>query len=272
MLAFIICWLFGFNKDYAVSRILSQVYCLMPNPIILIPARMASSRLPDKPLADIAGKPMIAHMVSIAHRANLGKTYVACDGDAIARAVERAGGVAVLTDPALPSGSDRIHQALRTIDPDQKHDIIINLQGDMPTLDPQLITRLLALMDQAHIDIATLAAPITEYADHHDPAIVKPIIAFNPDKTRGKALYFTRTAAPHGQSPLYHHIGLYAYRRAALDRFVSLPPSPLEQCEKLEQLRALEAGMHIEIAIVDTIPLGVDTEETLQQARTYYES
>lgn len=232
---------------------------------------MASTRLPGKPLADIAGKPMIAHMCDIAAKAGCGSVYVACDGEEIAKAARDAGASAILTDPNLPSGSDRIYQALQTITNADDHDIIINLQGDMPTLDPKIIQQLLGLLDRPEIDIATLAAKIDSDEDITNPAIVKPVIAFDTSKTRGKAVYFTRAAAPHGQGDYYHHIGLYAYRAKALKKFVSLPPSPLEKREKLEQLRAIEAGMHIEIAVVDTIPLGVDTPDTLELARRFYE-
>lgn len=240
------------------------------NPIILIPARMASTRLPDKPLARIAGKPMIVHVLHIAQAANIGPVAVACDGPAIAEAVTKAGGTAILTDPALPSGSDRIHAALRQLDPRGEHDVVINVQGDMPTLDPAIIRQVLGLLDNPATDIATLAAPIREEREKTDPAVVKPIIAFDQTGTQGRALYFTRATAPSGEGMLYHHIGLYAYRRPALEKFVTLPPSPLEQREKLEQLRALENGMTIAIGIVDTVPLGVDTPETLELARKHY--
>lgn len=241
------------------------------NPVILIPARLASTRLPEKPLALIAGLPMIVRVWSIAAAARLGRVAVACDGPVIADAVTAAGGVAVLTDPDLPSGSDRIHAALQVLDPEAAHDVVINLQGDMPTLDPALIREVLALLDDPAVDIATLAAPVTEAREKTDPAVVKPVIAFDESGRKGRALYFTRATAPAGEGPLFHHIGLYAYRRAALEKFVSLPPSPLEKREKLEQLRAIEHGMTIAIAIVDTVPLGVDTPETLELARKHYD-
>ena len=239
------------------------------NPVILIPARMASTRLPGKPLADIGGKPMIVRMVEIAQRAAIGEVVVACDGEEIATAVTNAGGKAILTDPDLPSGSDRIWQALSRMG--SNHDIILNVQGDMPTLDAAIIRQVLSLLDNPDVDIATLAAEIHDESEKYDPAVVKPIIAFDSSGKQGRALYFTRATAPTGEGALYHHIGLYAYRRKALERFVSLPPSPLEQREKLEQLRALEAGMRIDIAIVNTVPLGVDTPETLEKARRFYE-
>ena len=232
------------------------------NPVILIPARMASTRLPDKPLALIAGLPMIVQVWKRAVAAKAGEVVVACDGEAIAEVIRRAGGQAVITDPNLPSGSDRIHQALQTLDPKKKYDAIVNVQGDMPTLDPSLIKKALALLENPDVDIGTLAAPITDEREKNDPAIVKVAIGGG-----GKALYFSRATIPTGQGPLYHHIGLYAYKRDSLEKFVSLPPSPLEKREKLEQLRALEAGMRIDIAIVDTAPLGVDTPETLEKAR-----
>lgn len=231
-------------------------------PIILIPARMNSTRLPGKPLADIAGKPMIVHVLERARAANAGEVAVACDGAEIAEAVEKAGGKSVLTDPAAPSGSDRIWQALQSLDAEAKFDAIVNVQGDMPLLDPHLVMHALAALEESDFDIVTLAAVITDEAEKNDPAVVKAVIAQD-----GRALYFTRTAAPYGDGPLYHHIGIYAYRRAALERFVKLPPSPLEQREKLEQLRALEAGMRIGVRVVDTVPLGVDTPEGLEKAR-----
>ena len=240
------------------------------NPIILIPARMASTRLPGKPLALIAGTPMIVHVLNIARTANIGDVAVACDGTDIANAITTAGGTAILTHPDLPSGSDRIHAALSVLDPTGRHNVIINVQGDMPTLDPAVIRQVLSLLDDPSVDIATLAAPITEPREKTDPAVVKPIIAFDKTGQKGRALYFTRATAPAGEGPIYHHIGLYAYRRAALEKFVSLPPSPLEQREKLEQLRAIEQGMHIAIGIVNTVPLGVDTPETLELARKHY--
>lgn len=243
------------------------------SPLILIPARMASTRLPGKPMADIAGKPMIVRMLEIAHKAAVGDVAVACDGKEIAAAVCAAGGNAILTDPDLPSGSDRIWQAYERLG--GAHDIIVNLQGDMPTLDPALIRQVLLLLENPAVDIATLAAAIHNESEKTDPAVVKPVISFHESARShtqsGRALYFTRCTAPHGATTLYHHIGLYAYRRAALERFVRLAPSPLEKAEKLEQLRALEAGMHIAVGIVDTVPLGVDTPETLEKARKHYE-
>lgn len=234
----------------------------MTHPLILIPARLASTRLPNKPLAQIGDAPMIVQVWRRAMEAKLGEVVVACDSDAIAEAITKAGGKAVLTDPALPSGSDRIYQALQKIDPQKKHDVIINLQGDMPTLDPSIISKAVAHLNNTSFDITTLAAEIRDESEKNDPAVVKAVIAAS-----GQALYFSRATVPSGDGPLYHHIGLYAYRRAALEKFIALLPSPLEKREKLEQLRALEAGMRIGVTIVDTVPLGVDTPETLEKAR-----
>jgi 3-deoxy-manno-octulosonate cytidylyltransferase (CMP-KDO synthetase) len=239
------------------------------HPIILIPARMRATRLPGKPLADIGGAPMIVQVWKRAVESALGDVAVACDTPEIARAVESAGGRAVLTRADHPSGSDRIHEALQILDPQGAYDTVINLQGDMPTLDPAVIRAVLAPLADPRVDIATLAAEIRDPAEVEDEAVVKAILATSPSSTF-QALYFTRLPAPHGDGPRYHHIGLYAYRRAALERFVALPPSPLEKREKLEQLRALEAGMRIDVAVVDTVPLGVDTPETLEKARAYY--
>lgn len=235
------------------------------NPIILIPARMASSRLPGKPLADIAGTPMILRVRQQAVAANIGPVVVAAAENEIVTAVEKAGGRAVLTDPDLPSGSDRIFAALTALDPQARHDVVINLQGDLPDLDPQAIRAVTAAL--AGVDIATLAAEIDNEADRQNPSMVKPVVAWNADGRLGRALYFTRAAAPSGAGPLFHHIGIYAFTRAALARFVALPPSSLEKREKLEQLRALEAGMTIAVARIDGVPLSVDTPEDLERAR-----
>ena len=237
------------------------------NPVLLIPARMASTRLPDKPLAAIGGVPMIVRVWRQAMAAGLGPVVVAAGEPEIARAVEQAGGRAVLTDPGLPSGSDRIWAALQAIDPAGAHDVVINLQGDLPALDPAQIQAVAQALDASGADIATLAAPIDNDADKTDPAVVKAVVAWDANEALGKALYFTRAPAPSGQGALYHHVGLYAYRRAALERFVSLKPSPLEKRERLEQLRALEAGLRIDAEIVRSVPLGVDTPEDLERAR-----
>lgn len=232
-------------------------------PIILIPARLASTRLPDKPLADIGGAPMIVRVMERALAAETGPVVVAAAEQPIVDAVEAAGGQAVLTDPALPSGSDRIMQALGLCDPTGVYDTVINVQGDLPTLEPQTIVDTVKALADA--DIATPVAQIVREDERDNPNVVKAVFG-----TRRRALYFTRATAPTGDGPLYHHIGLYVYRRSALERFVSLPPGLLEVRERLEQLRALEAGMTINVAIVDTVPLGVDTPADLERARAWY--
>jgi len=234
--------------------------------LILIPARMASTRLPGKPLADIAGQPMIVHVLRRAQEAALGPVAVATDSREIAEAVEKAGGQAVMTRADHVSGSDRIFEALNTLDPQGRAQIVINVQGDLPTLSPQDLRAVLQPLGDPAVDIATLAAEIKQPAEKTNPHVVK-VVGSPISPGRLRALYFTRATAPAGEGPLYHHIGLYAYRRAALQRFVELPPSALELREKLEQLRALEAGMRVDVAIVDSVPLGVDTPEELAQAR-----
>lgn len=241
-------------------------------PIILIPARLGSTRLPDKMLADIAGLPMIVHVLNRAREAGLGPVAVACGEPAIAEAVRAAGGNAVLTDPDLPSGSDRIFAALNTLDPDQNHDIVINLQGDLPSIDPSYLATVLLPLREPGYDIATLVAPITTPEEAAAPSVVKCACAFGADQPIAPALYFSRNPVPSGEGPLWHHIGIYAYRRAALARFVALPPSALEQREKLEQLRALEAGMRIGAARVPTAPFGVDTPADLTHTRKILET
>lgn len=228
---------------------------------------MNSTRLPNKPLADINGVPMIVRVWQIAVDANIGRVIVASGDTEISKAIQNEGGEAILTDPALPSGSDRIFAALEKADPSKKHDIIINLQGDLPLLERSTITAAYDLMDNDHVDIGTVAAKIISSEEKLSPSIVKAIVAWNNDGITGRALYFTRAAAPTGDGPMYHHIGLYTYKRHALERFVKLPISPLEQQEKLEQLRALENGMRIDIALVDTVPFGVDTPEDLEKAK-----
>ena len=234
--------------------------------IILIPARMASTRLPGKPLADIAGEPMIVHVMRRAEAAGIGAVAVATDSEAIAAAVEKAGGRAVMTRADHVSGSDRIFEALGALDPERRAGIVVNVQGDLPTLAPSDIAMAVAPLSDPAVDIGTLAAEITNDTDCTNPNVVKVVGTPIADRQL-RALYFTRATAPAGEGPRYHHIGLYAYRRAALARFVGLPPSPLERREKLEQLRALEAGMRIDVAIVDSAPLGVDTPEDLSRAR-----
>ncbi len=237
------------------------------NPIVLIPARMASTRLPGKPLAEIGGVPMIVQVWRRALEADIGPVAVCAAEPEIAAAVERAGGRAVLTRPDHPSGSDRIDEALAVLDPGRRHDAVVNLQGDLPTLDPALPRRALALLADPAVDIGTLAAPIVEARERADPNVVKAVVAAPEGADHGRALYFSRATVPTGDGPLLHHIGLYAWRRTGLERFVALPPSPLERRERLEQLRALEAGMRIEVAFVDTVPLGVDTPRDLERAR-----
>jgi 3-deoxy-manno-octulosonate cytidylyltransferase (CMP-KDO synthetase) len=234
--------------------------------LILIPARMASTRLPGKPLADIAGLPMIVQVLRRAEAARLGSVVVACDDEIIATAVEKAGGRAIMTRADHPSGSDRIFEALGVVDPKGRVRIVINVQGDLPTIAPADIAAALVPLNDPAVDIATLAAEIHKTEERTNPNVVK-VVGTPVVPGRLRALYFTRATAPAGDGPLYHHIGLYAYRRAALERFVKLPPSPLEQREKLEQLRAVEAGMRIDVAIVETVPLGVDTPQDLETAR-----
>lgn len=241
------------------------------NPIILVPARLASTRLPDKPLAEIAGEAMIVRVWRQAVASQVGPVVVAAAESEIAAAIGRAGGDAVLTDPALPSGSDRIFAALQAFDPGARHDVVVNLQGDLPALDPRYVREVADTLAAMGTDIATLAAQIDEPADCDNPNVVKPVVAWDKSGRRGRALYFTRSRAPHGEGPLFHHVGIYAYKREALTRFVALPPSPLERREKLEQLRALEAGMTIGIALVDKVPLSVDTQEDLERARAWFE-
>ena len=238
-----------------------------PRTLVVIPARMAASRLPGKPLADIGGVPMIVHVWRRAMEAGIGPVVVAAAEAEIAWAVEQAGGQAVLTRPDHPSGSDRVFEALEALDPEGLVETVVNLQGDLPTLDPALVRAAIAPLANPAVDLATLAVEIVEERERTDPNVVKAILSVEGDSRIARALYFTRATAPSGEGPLYHHIGLYAWRRAALARFVTLPPAPLERRERLEQLRALEAGMRIDAAIVDTVPLGVDTPSDLDRAR-----
>jgi 3-deoxy-manno-octulosonate cytidylyltransferase (CMP-KDO synthetase) len=237
------------------------------NPIVVIPARMASTRLPNKPLADIAGVTMIERVWRQAVAASLGPVLVSAAEEEIVAVIARAGGNAVLTDPALPSGSDRVFAALEMVDSTREYDVVVNLQGDLPALDPAAIRAVAEVLAASGSDIATLAAEIDDAADCDNPSVVKPVVAWEANGRQGRALYFTRARAPAGEGPLFHHIGIYAFRRAALARFVALPPSALERREKLEQLRALEAGMTIAIARVDAVPLSVDTPADLEKAR-----
>jgi 3-deoxy-manno-octulosonate cytidylyltransferase (CMP-KDO synthetase) len=236
------------------------------NVIILIPARLAATRLPGKPLAEISGRPMIAHVMDRAAAAGVGPVFVATDSPEIAAAVTKAGGRAVMTRADHVSGSDRIFEALERVDPTAAAEIVINVQGDLPTLDPWDIRAALAPLADPAVDIATIAAEIRKEQERTNPNVVK-VVGTPVGPNRLRALYFTRATAPSGEGPLYHHIGLYAYRRTALTKFVHLAPSPLERREKLEQLRALETGMRIDVAIVGSVPLGVDTPEDLEVAR-----
>lgn len=236
-------------------------------PIILIPARMASTRLPGKPLADIHGEAMIVHVWRRACEADVGPVVVACAEAEIAEAIAAAGGRAVLTRPDHPSGSDRIFEALEASDPYGEHDVVVNLQGDLPTLDPTVVRAVLEPLADPAVDMTTLIAPVGSPEERTDPNVVKAVVSLAPGESIGRAIYFSRAAVPWGDGPCFHHIGLYAYRRAALSQFVGLPPGVIEQRERLEQLRALENGMRIDAALVDTVPFGVDTPSDLDRAR-----
>jgi 3-deoxy-manno-octulosonate cytidylyltransferase (CMP-KDO synthetase) len=238
----------------------------MSSPLILIPARLAATRLPDKPLADIAGEPMIVHVWRCAMEAGIGPVAVATDAPAIAEVIAAAGGQAVMTRTDHASGSDRIFEAVEKLDPEGRHDVIVNVQGDLPTIDPTTIAASITPLSDREVDLATLVAVIQREEEKTEPSVVK-MVGSEVSPGRFRALYFTRATAPYGEGPLYHHIGLYAYRRAALQRFVALSPSPLERREKLEQLRALEAGMRIDAVVVNDVPLGVDTPQDLERAR-----
>ena len=238
----------------------------MSDPLVLIPARLAATRLPNKPLAEIAGEPMIVHVWRRAVEAGIGPVAVATDAPDIAEAVARAGGRAVMTRTDHVSGSDRIFEAVEKLDPEGRHDVVVNVQGDLPTIDPAAIAASIVPLSDPAVDIATLVAVIARDEEKTNPNVVK-MVGSPISSSRLRALYFTRATAPYGDGPLYHHIGLYAYRRKALQRFVGLTPSPLEMREKLEQLRALEAGMRIDAVVVDDVPLGVDTPHDLDRAR-----
>lgn len=233
------------------------------NPIVIIPARMASTRLPGKPLADINGLPMIVHVMKRAMDSGIGPVFIACAEEEIAKTVEKAGGHAILTDPSHISGTDRINEALSHIDPKKEHDIIVNVQGDLPTIEPEIIRSALLPFKNKKVDITTLVAELQDDDEANNPNVVKAIVKWESDIT-GRAVSFTRNKVS-GKS--YHHIGLYAYRRMALEKFTSLPPSPKEKQERLEQLRALENNMRIDAVLVDTIPFGVDTPADLEKAR-----
>ena len=238
----------------------------MANPIVLIPARMSATRLPGKPLADIHGAPMIVHVWRRAKEADIGPVWVAADDPRVMEAVASAGGRAVMTRSDHPSGSDRIFEALGLVDADGVHDVVVNIQGDLPTIEPSIVRACLSPLADHAVDIATLATPITREQEKDDPNVVK-VIATELDSEPAKGALFHPRPGSLGRGRLLHHIGLYAYRRDALRRFVAAPPSPLERREKLEQLRALEAGMRIDVALVDTAPLGVDAPEDLERAR-----
>jgi len=249
-----------------VSGPMSRVSNSVSKVLVLIPARMHATRLPGKPLAEIAGKPMIVHVVERAREAALGPVWVATDAPEILRAVEGAGHRAVMTRADHASGSDRIFEALGIIDPGGEAQIVVNLQGDLPTVEARAIRAALSPLEDEAVAIGTIAGEIREPAERTDPNVVK-VVGTPVAAGRLRALYFTRASAPAGEGPLYHHIGLYAYRRKALENFVRLPPSMLEKRERLEQLRALEANMRIDVAIVDAVPLGVDTPADLDKAR-----
>lgn len=237
------------------------------NPITVIPARLAATRLPNKPLADINGEAMIVHCWRRAVEADLGPVLVAAGDVEIVDVITAAGGDAVLTNPDHPSGSDRVWEAVMRRDPDGKHDVIVNVQGDLPTIDPAAIRASVEPLNDNQVDIATLVAEITRAEERANPNVVKAFVGFREGSNTARALTFTRATAPYGDGPLYHHIGLYTYRRHALEQFIGLAPGILERREKLEQLRALEAGLRIDVRLVDTVPLGVDTQEDLERAR-----
>jgi len=238
----------------------------MKSPVILVPARLAATRLPGKPMADIAGEPMIVAVWRRAIEADVAPVWIATDSEDIAEAVRAAGGQAVMTGTHHPSGSDRVFEAVGRIDPDQRYDAIINVQGDLPTVSPATIRASALPLEDPEVAIGTPVAVIEREEERTASSVVK-MVGTPLGGGRFRALYFTRATAPWGEGPLHHHIGLYAWRRAALARFVALPPSPLELREKLEQLRALEAGMRIDAVEVGEVPLGVDTPADLERAR-----
>jgi 3-deoxy-manno-octulosonate cytidylyltransferase (CMP-KDO synthetase) len=237
------------------------------NPIVVIPARLGSTRLPGKALTDIAGEPMIVHVWRRGLEAGIGPVLVACGDEPIAAAIRAVGGEAVLTDPALPTGSDRVRAALAAIDPDRRHDVVVVLQGDLPTIEPSVLRATLAPLADPEVDISTLATRIADALELQAPQVVKIALGIRPGARVGRALYFSRAAIPGGPGPHYHHVGLYTYRRAALERFVRLKRGVLEERESLEQLRALENGMRIDVTLIESEPLGVDTLADLERAR-----
>jgi 3-deoxy-manno-octulosonate cytidylyltransferase (CMP-KDO synthetase) len=240
-------------------------------PIIIIPARMASTRLPRKVLADIGGEPMIVHVWRRATACAIGPVIVACDSVDIADVIAKAGGIAILTRADHPSGSDRIWEALNAMEGSLAYDAIINVQADLPLIDPAAIVKTNDMLRDSRVDIATLAVEIKSEREKNAPQVVKAVLDLEKDSDQGRALYFSRLAVPAGDGPYYHHVGLYAYRRDALARFVDAPPSPLEKREQLEQLRALALGLHIEVALIDMVPIGVDTQDDLNEIRRLYE-
>lgn len=240
--------------------------------VILIPSRLASTRLPGKPLVDIDGEPMVVQVWRKAMAADIGDVFVASGDEEIVRAIQNAGGTAILTQGNHPSGSDRIFEVLQTLDPDRKVDRVINLQGDLPTIEPEAIRKVLEPLMNPDVDISTLAAEIIDYRELDDPNVVKVVTPLGGDIRVARALYFSRLATPGGDGPFWHHIGIYGYQRSALEKFVQLIPSRLERREKLEQLRALEAGLRIEVVQVATVPFGVDTQEDLDRARQVMKS
>lgn len=256
------------NHDEDGSMSEKQPIRLAPvNPLVIVPTRMASSRLPGKPLADINGLPMIVQVWRRAMEADVGPVVVACAEQEIFDAVIDAGGKAVLTRPDHPSGSDRAFEALSSLDPDGNYDAVVNVQGDLPTIEAQAVRAVFKPLENPEVDIATLVSEISIEEEKDNLNVVKAALSMTEDATVGRALYFSRQRVPSGEGPFYHHIGLYAFRRDALEQFVGFTPAPLEQRERLEQLRALEAGMRIDAALVDTVPLGVDTPADLERAR-----
>lgn len=239
----------------------------MVKPLVIIPARLGATRLPNKPLADICGEPMIVHVWRRACEAAIGPVAIATDSAEVAEAADKVGASVVLTRDDHATGSDRIYEAMQKIDPTRQHDVIVNVQGDLPTVDPKAIAASILPLSDENVAIATLVAEIKHDEERTDPNVVKMIGTRLFEPGRYRALYFTRATAPYGDGPLYHHIGLYAYRRTALERFVTMKPSPLELREKLEQLRAIEAGMRIDAMVVQDVPLGVDTAKDLERAR-----
>ena len=254
----------GYGAVMSVNRILKG-----RNPIIVIPARLGSSRLPNKPLADIHGSPMIIHVWRRAMEANIGPVIVACADFEIIDVVKEAGGDAIYTNPKHISGSDRVFEALQLVDPLKKHDCVVNVQGDLPTIEAKYIRTSVEPLEDYDVDIATLAAPILDESEREDPNVVKAVLSLGVGGCSKRALYFSRAAVPSGSGTLYHHIGIYAFKRPALEKFVKLSPGKLEKIEKLEQLRAIENGMHIGVQLVDTVPLGVDNPYDLERVREF---